>query len=67
MMGILNDLEPTFSSLSSAVAIARFGKASEKQTFFQILKKKMWRSWDLNSGLPACEAGTLPLSYTPNW
>ena len=28
-------------------------------------KKKIWRSWDLNPGLSACEADTLPLSYTP--
>ena len=28
-------------------------------------KKKLWRSRDLNPGLSACEADTLPLSYTP--
>ena len=27
--------------------------------------KKIWRSRDLNPGLSACEADTLPLSYTP--
>lgn len=29
-------------------------------------KKVTWRSWDLNPGLSACEADTLPLSYTPD-
>lgn len=35
---------------------------------FQLLlegETKTWRSWDLNPGLSACEADTLPLSYTP--
>lgn len=34
-----------------------------------ILKNKKsiyWRYWDLNPGLSACEADTLPLSYTPS-
>ncbi|KYM81212.1 hypothetical protein ALC53_08283, partial [Atta colombica] len=37
------------------------------RTYREIRKKNcLWRSWDLNPGLSACEADTLPLSYTPN-
>ena len=29
-------------------------------------KENYWRCRDLNPGLSACEADTLPLSYTPS-
>ena len=32
-----------------------------------IFFKTIWRSRDLNPGLSACEADTLPLSYTPTY
>ena len=42
---------------------------NNKISLLKIKKKKKftWRSWDLNPGLSACEADTLPLSYTPGY
>ncbi|KYN38195.1 hypothetical protein ALC56_07235, partial [Trachymyrmex septentrionalis] len=40
---------------------------NRSRTYRKKIKKNcLWRSWDLNPGLSACEADTLPLSYTPN-
>ncbi|KYN15445.1 hypothetical protein ALC57_12494 [Trachymyrmex cornetzi] len=39
---------------------------NRSRAYHEARKKKLWRSWDLNPGLSACEADTLPLSYTPN-
>ena len=42
-----------------------YEKKSTKMRLHNSSYKKVWRCWDLNPGLSACEADTLPLSYIP--
>ena len=60
-------LESAHSLLKHIITILIYEVMLESAHFLLkhiITITKMWRSWDLNPGLSACKADTLPLSYT---